>query len=104
MNTGGNGLRLVTSQLRVGKANGVLMNTADRIASVCDRLPQVDQLSSDTADDMNAEKLPIVPTKDQLHKPPVLVPVLHAAGRPRTSRPAGECDACWLGSASCPDG
>ncbi len=35
---------------------------------------------------MNAEKLPIVPTKDQLHKPSVLVPVLHSAGRAHTGR------------------
>jgi hypothetical protein len=57
----------------------------------------VDQLSSDIADDMNAEKLPIVPTKDQLHRPSVLVPVLPSAGRPHTGRLASECDALLAG-------
>jgi hypothetical protein len=47
--------------------------------------PQMDQLSSDIADDMNAEKLPIVPTTSFI-KPSVLVPVRHSAGRPHTGR------------------
>jgi PhnB protein len=45
--------------------------------------PQMDQLSSDIADDMNPEKLPIVPTTS-FTKPSVLVPVRHSAGRPHT--------------------
>jgi len=48
----------------------------------------MDQLSSDSADDMNAEKLPIVPTTS-FTKPSVLVPVRHSAGRPHTGRFTG---------------
>jgi hypothetical protein len=43
----------------------------------------MDQLSNNIADDMNAEKLPIVPTTS-FTKPSVLVPVRHSAGRPHT--------------------
>ena len=43
------------------------------------------------------DRLPIVPTKDQLHKSSVLVPVLHSAGRPHIGRLAGECDALLAG-------
>jgi hypothetical protein len=54
--------------------------------------PQMDQLSNNIADDMNAEKLPIVPTTS-FTKPSVLVPVRHSAGRPHTGRLAKRCDA-----------
>ena len=74
VNTGGNGLRLATSQLRVGTANGVLMNRSIVSPASVTNCHRWDQLSSDIADDMNAEKLPIVPTKDQLHKPSLLLP------------------------------
>jgi hypothetical protein len=62
-------------------ANIVLVNRSIVSAAAITDWPQMDQLTSDIADDMNAEKLPIVPTKDQLHK------AISAGSRPALRRP-----------------
>lgn len=69
--------------MRAGTPNIVLINRSIVSPVAITDWPQMDQLSSDIADDMNAEKLPIVPTTS-FTKPSVLVPVQHSAGRPHT--------------------
>ena len=74
--------------MRAGTPNIVLINRSIvSPVAITDR-PQMDQLSSDIADNVNAEKLPIVPTTS-FTKPSVLVPVQHSAGRPH----------CWAATA-----
>jgi hypothetical protein len=79
--------RTCTRQCEPGCRNLALINRSIVSPVAITDWPQMDQLSSDIADDMNAEKLPIVPTTS-FTKPSVLVPVQHSTGRPHSGRTA----------------
>jgi hypothetical protein len=75
--------------VRVGTANVVLMNRSIVSPACITGCPRWISSPSDIANDMNAQKLPIVPTKDQLHKAISAGPVRHSTGRLQTGRLRG---------------